>query len=278
MKKTCKTLTTITIVIIIFNLFVSSALSQSFIFGKVNGDGIERGINVELWLLDNCGQDDLVGTYTTNSEGNYFFEGLANGSYRVVPGNDYFNFDPVSADFIIPRTDFQTRDFIADRICFDTNGGVRFVDNNDGTVSDSCTGLVWMKDLSLCPANINYPVSYSDTGYLSWIKPNQCGLSDDSVQGEWRLPTKNEWMIVGSPTLDEWHEGDWPGYPFSYYKWEEPNNPADIKTNGRRYHVGGSDGYNYFWYGADNLDSRDAYYGTKETLIDYYQWPVRDPH
>jgi hypothetical protein len=261
-------------------------LSQSFIFGKVNGDGIERGINVELWLLDNCGQDDLVGTYTTNSEGNYFFEGLANGSYRVVPGNDYFNFDPVSADFIIPRTDFQTRDFIADRICFDTNGGVRFVDNNDGTVSDSCTGLVWMKDLSLCPANINYPVSYSDTGYLSWIKSNQCGLSDDSVQGEWRLPTKNEWMIVGNSSLNEWHEGDL-GYPWSNFKWDYWINPL---YNGqrylfgsiveRRYHVAGSDGYNAFYYGLDweGGGHTDVKYETKETLIDYYQWPVRDPH
>ena len=49
MKKTCKTLTTITIVIIIFNLFVSSALSQSFTYGQVKGDAYGQAcINVEL--------------------------------------------------------------------------------------------------------------------------------------------------------------------------------------------------------------------------------------
>ena len=68
---------------------------------------------------------------------------------------------------------------------------VRFTDNNDGTVRDNLTGLIWLKN-------------WIDTG-VTWIEAvNGCsnlsnseqGLSDFSDNGEWRLPNINEWLSL----------------------------------------------------------------------------------
>jgi hypothetical protein len=152
----------------------------------------------------------------------------------------------------------------------------RYLDNEDGTITDCRTGLAWMKDPWICWGT--EPVSWQNAGFVSWITgtAGDCGLSDNSVQGEWRLPTKNEWMLLGSSSLSEWHEGDF-NYPWSNYTWDEPNIPVDI-LYWYSYHVGGSDGYNSFYYGPISLFDPliDAYYGTYETLRDQLVWPVRD--
>ncbi|RLE29323.1 MAG: hypothetical protein DRJ61_14820 [Acidobacteria bacterium] len=72
----------------------------------------------------------------------------------------------------------------------------RFVDNSDGTVTDMLTGLVWLKNACCwdlpglsdhCGGTwteaLNAPASLAD---------GTCGLSDGSVAGDWRLPTRFE--------------------------------------------------------------------------------------
>jgi len=60
----------------------------------------------------------------------------------------------------------------------------RFIDNQDGTVMDRATGLVWLKD-----AGCFSPTTWADAvSEVHALANGSCGLSDSSVAGEWRLP------------------------------------------------------------------------------------------
>lgn len=116
----------------------------------------------------------------------------------------------------------------------------RFEDNGDGTVTDCRTGLVWLKDAN-CSDSAGGIVK--GTGALTWADANTwtgalrssiCGLADGSTTGDWRLPTKTEWLAMTasarkqsftSPAMtnrsgtSKWSNGD----PFiniqNYYYW-----------------------------------------------------------
>ena len=64
----------------------------------------------------------------------------------------------------------------------------RFVDNQNGTVTDALTGLVWLKNAS-CFAPDTWPTALADANHLA---SGACGLSDGSTAGQWRLPNVNE--------------------------------------------------------------------------------------
>ena len=68
------------------------------------------------------------------------------------------------------------------------SGATRFTDNQDGTVSDSLTGLVWMKDAG-CPGTANWADALTTVHALA---DGACGLKDGSAAGTWRLPNINE--------------------------------------------------------------------------------------
>lgn len=63
----------------------------------------------------------------------------------------------------------------------------RWIDNGNGTVTDIVTGLVWLK-LANC---INLP--WADAvAAVNNLANGQCGLSDGSTPGQWRMPNRNE--------------------------------------------------------------------------------------
>ncbi|HVF44369.1 MAG TPA: DUF1566 domain-containing protein [Pyrinomonadaceae bacterium] len=64
----------------------------------------------------------------------------------------------------------------------------RFTDNNDGTVTDNLTGLVWLKDGNAFGTR-NWQQALDDCNSL---RSGQHGLSDGSKPGDWRLPNINE--------------------------------------------------------------------------------------
>jgi hypothetical protein len=77
----------------------------------------------------------------------------------------------------------------ADGPCFDNTN--RYVDCGNGSVTDTVTGLIWLKQ-------------WDCLGSAKWAEANQkaaglkngdCGgaLTDGSAPGDWRLPTKPEW-------------------------------------------------------------------------------------
>ncbi|HTS34089.1 MAG TPA: DUF1566 domain-containing protein [Candidatus Solibacter sp.] len=66
--------------------------------------------------------------------------------------------------------------------------GTRFVDNQDGTVADNLTGLVWLKN-----AGCFSPTLWSNAvTEISQLASGSCGLTDGSSAGQWRLPNLNE--------------------------------------------------------------------------------------
>jgi len=64
----------------------------------------------------------------------------------------------------------------------------RFTDNSNGTVTDNHTGLIWLKNTT-CLTQQTWQDANSQVQSLS---QGQCGLSDKSVSGDWRLPSDIE--------------------------------------------------------------------------------------
>jgi hypothetical protein len=66
----------------------------------------------------------------------------------------------------------------------------RFSDKGNGTVKDNLTNLIWLKNANcstISPANWATALSNANG-----LKNGQCGLSDGSVAGDWRLPNVKE--------------------------------------------------------------------------------------
>jgi hypothetical protein len=63
----------------------------------------------------------------------------------------------------------------------------RFVDNANGTVTDTVTGLIWLKQ-----ANCINQTWSAAVAAVNALASGQCGLTDGSTAGNWRMPNRNE--------------------------------------------------------------------------------------
>jgi hypothetical protein len=100
----------------------------------------------------------------------------------------------------------------------------RFTDNDDGTVTDNLTGLIWLKDAN-CIAT-NYP-GFDDNGRVMWqqaldfVAGINAGTYPDCGVGstDWRLPNINELAslahkeyldpaVPNTAGTGQWSEGD----------------------------------------------------------------------
>ncbi|MBA4371808.1 MAG: hypothetical protein C0402_02975 [Thermodesulfovibrio sp.] len=113
---------------------------------------------------------------------------------------------------------------------YEFNSNVNYP-NGDGTVTDCRTGVIWLKNAN-CTDTSNGIAKAENNGTLAWADANAwvaglgngiCGLHDGSSAGDWRLPTKTEWMAMvqsarkhgyANPALTDaagngqWTEGD----------------------------------------------------------------------
>lgn len=91
----------------------------------------------------------------------------------------------------------------------------RYTDNGDGTVTDNLTGLIWLKNAD-CYTTHTWAQALSDCNGLN---SGECGLTDGSVEGDWRLPNLFELeslrdMAYSIPALsntagtEKWTQGD----------------------------------------------------------------------
>lgn len=110
----------------------------------------------------------------------------------------------------------------------------RFTDLKDGTIRDNKTGLIWMKNAAALGKD-----SWFDSMYkIAFLSSGEYGLTDNSVDGDWRLPTIDEWAAFvddsyNDPALcntqgdAQWTEGDafiGVGIGFSTYYWSSTMN------------------------------------------------------
>jgi hypothetical protein len=63
----------------------------------------------------------------------------------------------------------------------------RWVDGGNGTVIDTVTGLTWLKQ-----ADCIHSDWASSVGAVNALASGQCGLTDGSVAGSWRVPNRSE--------------------------------------------------------------------------------------
>jgi hypothetical protein len=127
----------------------------------------------------------------------------------------------------------------------------RFYDNEDGTVTDGLTGLVWMKEAN-CFGQRSWNNALSDCNGLA---SGSCGLTDGSSAGEWRLPNSNELAslvhkgyiepaIPNTTGTGQWTQGD----PFTnvqlWYYW---SSTVFAAFSGIAWHVDMVDGHVYHY-------------------------------
>src|SRR5919108_25633 len=82
----------------------------------------------------------------------------------------------------------------------------RFTVNNNGTVTDNLTGLIWMQNAN-CFNRQRWSTALEAANNLA---DGQCGLKDGSKPGDWRLPNINELQSlinygITSPALPRNH-------------------------------------------------------------------------
>jgi hypothetical protein len=85
----------------------------------------------------------------------------------------------------------------------------RFTDNLNGTVTDHLTGLVWLRDAD-CKGATDWPTAITNANQLA---SGQCGLSDGSAAGQWRMPNANE--LESLVDVSQFGPSVSAGHPFS---------------------------------------------------------------
>lgn len=85
--------------------------------------------------------------------------------------------------------------------CPDNSSDI-YVGCGNGTVTDNRTGLVWLRDANCLGAAVNWQTAVQFVAGLadqpegSVAAGHDCGLSDGSSPGEWRLATVDEWLAM----------------------------------------------------------------------------------
>lgn len=144
----------------------------------------------------------------------------------------------------------------------------RFSDMDDGTIRDNETTLIWFKD-----ANAFGGMSWYDAmDTVATLGSGDYGLSDGSIPGDWRLPTKKEW--------EEFFHPSYTAPPIS-------NTIGDDEWANNDAFVGILPTISYYWssssFDSDNDDAWLAYMSGRGRIFTYPKtyirglvWPIQD--
>ena len=140
-------------------------------------------------------RSDYTGQFSNPGGGSAFietvldFDSLANGA---VADGDFIAYDG-SAPLVRLAASGQSTSYApGDDAALHTGvawPATRWVDHHDGTVTDSLTGLTWLRDAG-CLGTAAWAGALAAANHLA---AGACGLSDGSVAGQWRLP--NQWEL-----------------------------------------------------------------------------------
>jgi len=140
----------------------------------------------------------------------------------------------------------------------------RFTDNNNGTVTDNLTGLIWLKNANFKAGTRTWANALTDCATL---KHGEGGLTDGSVEGDWRLPNVQELQslidygrynpaLCNTAGTGQWTSGDpFTGVQSSFY-WSSTTRAA---------------GTTLAWY----VGLYDGYATVDYKSVAAYVWPVR---
>jgi hypothetical protein len=132
----------------------------------------------------------------------------------------------------------------------------RFTDNEDGTVTDNLTKLVWLQDAS-CFGKKIWAGALIDCNGLA---DGECGLSDGSVAGDWRLPNVKE--LLSLIDYGEYNKALPSEHPFT-----------DVKSNVYWSSTTYAREANFAW--SVDMGTGYASYGVAKAGVSYFVWPVR---
>ena len=133
----------------------------------------------------------------------------------------------------------------------------RFTDNGDGTITDNLTGLIWLKNAN-CFGIRSWNNALSDSNGL---ENGECGLTDGSSAGEWRLPNYRE--LFSLVDAENYNPALPSGNPFN-----------NVQSN-------------YYWSSTTLatwtelvwvVGMGDGFVGNDYKVFDGYVWPVRGGH
>jgi hypothetical protein len=155
-------------------------------------------------LYGRSGDDELYGGEGTEN----------NDSCYDEPGTFILGCEQFNGEYIppapVPKTG-QTQSY-APGDDGDLQTGVpwpdpRFTDNGNGTVTDNLTGLIWLKNANCFEWRLDWSGAVTASNDLA---DGDCGLSDTSSPGDWRLPNVLELQSLvhyakWSPSLPSGH-------------------------------------------------------------------------
>jgi len=146
---------------------------------------------------------------------------LATGVYAGVGGGSFGAGDDASLELGAPLT------------------ASRFIDKGDGTLADTMTGLTWLKKADC----IHQPWAGA-LNAVNGLASGQCGLTDGSTAGQWRLPNRAEMLSLSdrAPTFPQasYFNGQYQGngtvngpvifgnFIVSDYYWTSSTSAADV--------------------------------------------------
>jgi hypothetical protein len=224
------------------------------VYGNISGI-VSEDITIEIYKFS-CGTNEPE-TVFTDEYGNYSLGGLADGTYIIVPiipeGVDYIFNPKFLKNITVPQAVIKPYDF--------TSTSIRFNDNGDGTITDTLTNLIWLKNANCYEAQYWYTAISAAAG----LNDGECGLTDGSAEGDWHLATKEELQGIGTDPPSTWESGTpsdiWTKPPFvseqSGYYW---SSTAFALNTDSAWSVYMSTGYVSYYF-------KPSYY--------YLVWPVR---
>ena len=241
----------------------------------------DLGDDAFVWISDKDGEIATGASFTTAglSEGEHTITltvtdpsgQSGQSSIKITIGNDGTStstttIESIPTTTITTGTEPATTTSTATEPSTTTTIPARFNDNGDGTVTDTRTGLIWLKNANPC-GNQNW---YYAVDYCSTLANGKAGLTDGSTAGQWRLPSIQELEGIGTdPPTTYCLDGSCQQCPVT---WTMPGAPftnvlSDFYWSGTSY-VSSND-FAWFVY----MDGGVVYYDVKSDGC--YGWPVR---
>lgn len=160
-----------------YTALTSNAMAIRFSDGRwINGiDSSDGGYNNAKTISSNA-------LWAVKSGGTGSIKLLATGVYSGQGGGSFGSNDDASLQKGITLTD------------------PRFIDNGDGTIADTVTGLTWLKQADCIKFAWN-----SALNSVNSLASGRCGLTDGSTAGQWRMPNRSEMLSLSdrAPTFPQ---------------------------------------------------------------------------